>query len=99
MLDLEQLQREWSVVGALVTVLDVHRHGSPNANAVDYVWTRVPELLKELARLQRINEIEKRSYDRLNLCSDHRDKANGRCIVCVAEERAAELVRNKDERE
>ena len=35
-------------------------------------------------------EIEKayqRAYDRLQLCPDHRDKVNGRCIVCMAEER------------
>ena len=38
-------------------------------------------------KLDCVIEIERRAYDRLALCSDHRDKATGRCIVCVAEER------------
>lgn len=28
-----------------------------------------------------------RQVERLALCSDHRDKATGRCVICVAEER------------
>jgi len=36
---------------------------------------------------QRQLEIIEHAYSGLALCSDHRDKANGRCIVCVAEER------------
>lgn len=33
------------------------------------------------------NELTAHAYDTLALCPDHRDKATGRCIVCVAEER------------
>lgn len=45
---------------------------------------------EEIARLTRINEIERRNYERLALCPDHRDKASGRCIVCQAETRSKE---------
>ena len=31
--------------------------------------------------------LDARYIERLNICPDHRDKANGRCVVCVAEER------------
>lgn len=51
------------------------------------VRAQLDTLAQEQAHLQRIVEIERRAYDRLALCPDHRDKANGRCIVCVAEER------------
>lgn len=41
----------------------------------------------------------RRQVERLALCPDHRDKADGRCIVCVAEERTrAEVRRSRDER-
>lgn len=46
------------------------------------------------ARLARVVEIERRAYDRLALCPDHRDKATGRCIVCVAEERTKRELRS-----
>jgi hypothetical protein len=39
----------------------------------------------QVGKLERMVEIEKRAYDRLALCPDHRDKANGTCIVCKAE--------------
>lgn len=34
-----------------------------------------------------IERILTRQYDALAICPDHRDKHDGRCIVCVAEER------------
>jgi hypothetical protein len=32
-------------------------------------------------------QLAERFIERIALCPDHRDKATGRCIVCVAEER------------
>lgn len=49
------------------------------------------------ATIKHVVELERRNYDRLALCSDHRDKATGRCIVCVAEERTKREVEGKRE--
>lgn len=42
-----------------------------------------------------------RQVERLALCPDHRDKATGRCVICVAEERTRqdERDRRKEERD
>jgi len=37
--------------------------------------------------------ITERALDRLSLCSDHRDKATGHCVVCQAEERTRAEIR------
>ncbi len=47
----------------------------------------------EIAKLKHIIEIERRNYDRLNLCPDHRDKSGDYCIVCRAETRTREELR------
>ena len=39
---------------------------------------------------QEIAVAYQRLYDRLALCPDHHENTTGRCIVCVAEERAAQ---------
>jgi DNA repair exonuclease SbcCD ATPase subunit len=45
---------------------------------------------KQIAVATRKAEIIQRGYDRLNLCSDHRDKANGTCICCQVERNVRE---------
>lgn len=44
---------------------------------------------KENLRLR----LAERQVERMALCSDHRDKVTGRCIVCVAEERTRREMR------
>lgn len=45
-----------------------------------------------------ISDGRKLAYDRLNICSDHRDKFTERCIVCDGERRGRELYRDEHER-
>lgn len=37
----------------------------------------------------------RRQVERMALCSDHRDKATGRCIVCQAEERTRQELKDR----
>jgi hypothetical protein len=53
----------------------------------------VTRLTAERDKQRRIAEMERRALERLNLCSDHRDKAAGLCIVCQAEHRTRDEYR------
>ena len=50
----------------------------------------IDKMCETYAREVQVRQIERAAYERLALCSDHRDKATGRCIVCQAEERTQE---------
>jgi hypothetical protein len=79
---------------------DLHICGQPGYDPVLHRCLGCADLPARLAQVERERDIAtlkaecmERAYDRLMLCSDHRDKANGRCLVCVAEERTRREMR------
>lgn len=67
--------------------------GYAHLRALDEANDRIRQLEQECSRLRARMELAERQYDRLELCSDCRDKATGRCVVCVGEERGRSNVK------